>query len=284
MPSVGPFSKLIDGSVPLALPTAGSGKAVTLSAVSCVLPVSVRYPSTNGRSATVTTVARWTVSISVTIPLALALPFSFTFAIAWNVCVDIASADHRWSVSRRSVSLAVAVAFPIAVSIKIHIRSAGAVVIDRRWRPWRKRVWASRPSRHSLTWSRAISVRGRGVSTAIHAVAAAINIVAVKTGVSSAVMRLRSASNSSALRGGRKCRLTVMELSSVELVTFLHDRQFARLRRQWGRVQVRMLKCVDRIDAPLPIEPHEFSEEGNSTLSVPITSSDAPPELQTDSG
>lgn len=119
-------------------------------------------------------------------------------------------------------------------------------------------------------------MRGRGVSTAVHAVAAAINIVAVKTGVSSTIMRLRSASNSPALGSRRKCRLTVVELSSVELVTFLHNRQFARLRRQWSRVQVGMLKCVDRIDAPFPVEPHEFSEEGNSTLSVSITASDPP--------
>lgn len=107
-------------------------------------------------------------------------------------------------------------------------------------------------------------MRRRGISTAIHAVAAAI-VVAVKTGIPSTIVRLWSASDSPAFWSGRQRRLAIVELSPIKLVTFLHDWQFARLRRQWSRMQVRMLKGVDRIDASLPVEPQEFSEEGNST-------------------
>lgn len=224
MTSVGLVSKLIDASARLALLTGCSAKAVALSAVSRVVPVSIGRSSAHGRSAAVSAVTRWTVSVSVPIPLALALPFSFTLAITRDVCVDVASADYRWSVPRRSVPIPVAVAVPISVSIEIHIWSAAAVAIDgRRW-SWWEGMGTSLPSWHSLTWSRTVPVRGRRVSSAVHAVAAAINIVAVKTRVSSAIMRLRSASNSAALWSRRKCRLTVVELSPIELVTFLHDR------------------------------------------------------------
>lgn len=112
----------------------------------------------------------------------------------------------------------------------------------------------------------------RGITTPVHAVAATV-IIAVKAGVSSTVMRLRSASDRATFWSGRKRRLTIVKLSPIELVTFFHDGQLARLRRQWGRVQVWMLKGVDRVDAPLPVEPQEFSEEGNSTTSVPISAS-----------
>lgn len=78
-------------------------------------------------------------------------------------------------------------------------------------------------------------------------------------------MRLWSASDSTAFWSGRERRLAIVEFSPIKLVAFLHDWQLARLRRQWGRVQVRVLKGVDGIDAPLPVEPQEFSEEGNST-------------------
>lgn len=64
-----------------------------------------------------------------------------------------------------------------------------------------------------------------------------------------------------------------MELSAVELVTFLHDRQIARLGWERRSVEVGVLEGVDRIDPLFPVESHQFSEESDGTRPVSVTSS-----------
>lgn len=171
----------------------------------------------------------------------VSIPPRRVVVVGGNVRVHVRSSDNWPTTSRRNT-----VSVPEAIGMIGHC--AVRVLDWKRW-PWRQPS-VPMPRRHPF-----ISTVRRPVAwvpTAVDAVPR-VSVAAVVPCIGASAVKSTTA-NCPALGGGGQSSPPVVELSAIKLVAFLKRRQLVCCGRQGRGSEVRMLKCVNRVDPCLPVE------------------------------